>query len=383
LKWLISNKPVCHYPSYGAQRYLHGDLQFMWIFALTVLSGAFDDASAAFSSGKDEHSLFPENLKLDNDLEIRKLPVGCWGNYIEKINTKLISNAGDAALNTTYYGPPIEVLMIANANPVRQAPNTLNIKSAMSKIPFKVCSDLFMTDTAEMCDLVLPVSSFLEDEDWIGSYWHSYLVRSERVIPRYADSKTDVEIYAGLSAALGQKLDLIEAKRRMDMSILADERLSMVSDRVYLWNEPSYWLSAESKAELPLTIPDHNANNIYTKLQSNVLNATWHRFITVHCGTYINGQSDEPRIGKDDKEIPEIFLNPNIIKELNLSLGQRIKVVSSNGNEIYMRVSEDASVSLKYAYAYQGNKTINLLTNAYEAPGSGAPYAECFVRIIV
>ena len=364
LEWLVSNKPVCHFPSYGAQRYLHGDLQFMWIFALTVLSGAFEDPAAAFCSGKDEHALLPENLKIDREKcrETRQLPVGCWGNYIGKIS------------------PPVEALMIANADPARQSPDTLNIKSAMSKIPFKVCSDLFMSDTAEMCDLALPASSFLEDEDWLGSYWHSYLVRSERVMPRYADSKTDVEIYAGLSAALGLKLDLIEAKRQMDMSLLADKRLKPAGDRVYLWDEPSYWLSEDSFAELPVSVPEHDAG------ERDEL-----RLITVHCGEYINGQSDEPRFenprgdsypdeGRSGK-IPEIYLNPGKIKELNLRLGQKVKVVSSNGNAIFMRVNEGAGVSFENAFAYQGIRGINTLTNAHEAPGSGAPYAECFVSV--
>ncbi|MCL1940525.1 MAG: molybdopterin-dependent oxidoreductase [Synergistaceae bacterium] len=356
LTWIISNKPVCHIPSYGAQRYLHGDLQFMWVFALAVLSGAFDDPAAAFSSGKDEHSLFPDRFKLGRKgLQIRELPSGCWANYIGNIE------------------PPVEVLMIANGNPVRQSPDISNTKAAMSKIPFKVCSDLFMTDTAKMCDLVLPASSFLEDEDWIGSYWHSYLVRSERVIPRYADSKTDVEIYAGLSAALGLKLDLMEAKRRMDASVLADMRLQRVSRRVYSWDEVSWWLCDNSFAELPVSIP--KANEIQTGL----------RLITVHCGEYINGQSDEPGFEKiaqdDDDDTPDIFLNPDEIKKLNLSFGQEVKVVSSNGNAIFMRVKEDASIPAECAVAFQGNSRVNLLANAREAPGAGAPYAECFVRI--
>ena len=365
LTWLTLNKPVCHIPSYGAQRYLHGDLQFMWIFALSVLSGAFEEASAAFSSGKDEHVLYPKSLRLDckDGLELRNLPVGCWGNYIGVIK------------------PQIEVLMIANANPVRQSPDTSNTKSAMSKIPFKVCSDLFMTETALLCDLVLPVSSFLEEEDWIGSYWHSYLVRSEKVIPRYANSKTDVEIYAGLSDALRLNLDLIEAKRQMDELLLADKRLHRVNNNVYFWDEPSFWLSG-LKAELPLFVPDKDARKTYEV-----------RLITVHCGEYINGQSDEPhiKIGNtsdisedlDNRDnIPEISLNPDRIIKLNLLAGQKVRVISSNENEIIMRVKEDASISEEYAIAYQGLRNINFLTNAQEAPGAGAPYAECFVRKI-
>ncbi|MCL2146700.1 MAG: molybdopterin-dependent oxidoreductase [Synergistaceae bacterium] len=364
LTWLISNKPVCHLPSHGSQRYLHGNLQFMWIFALVVLSGAFDDPAAALSFGKEEHLLFPESRIFNNvkSPEVRELPVGCWSNFIGRIT------------------PPIEVLMIANANPLRQSPDIAGTKSAMSKIPFKVCSDLFMTDTAKICDLVLPASSFLEDEDWIASYWHSYLVRSEKVIPRYADSKSDVEIYAGLSDALKLNIDLIGAKRRMDKSLLEDKRLRCVSDRVYLCNEQSYWLS-DSIAELPVSIPENDTK----ETQSEV------RLITVHCRKYINGQSDEPHVktttrddfgflGEDDI-IPEIYLNPDKMRKLNIKLGRKIRVVSSNKNVVHMKVKEDSSISEEYAIAYQGGESINLLTNAYEAPGGGAPYAECFVRI--
>lgn len=357
LKWLVGNAPVCHFPAYGAQRYLHGNLQHKWIFALAVLTGAFENVAAAYAGSKDERALFPEGIKSE-PRDLRTFPAGCWSERI-----------GECA-------PPVEVLMIMNANPLRQTPDTAATMRAFSKIPFKVCSELFMTETAELCDLVLPTCSFLEESDFLGSYWHSYIVESEAVIPPVGESKTDIEIYDGLAKALGLSIDLEEKKRLIGELIFKkknEKNLRKVGERIYFWDEPNYWTDKKSCALLPVEIP---------KAQSETAERTHRtykkRLITVHRAEYINGQSDEVKLPNP----PEIFLNPSAIENLGFKIGQVAEVCSSNGQRLKMRLREDASLAENCAVAFQGQSGINLLTNALSAPGDGAPYAECFVEII-
>ena len=136
LSWLMKFRPVTHMPSYGSQRYLHGDMQFKWMFALSVISGGFEDPRSGLSFGKDEHSLFPKEL-VPRSENVRKFGTGTMGKDI---------------LDAT---PRISVLHITNADPVMQNPGSSGIVEAMRYVLFKVCTEIFMTETAKECDLVL------------------------------------------------------------------------------------------------------------------------------------------------------------------------------------------------------------------------------------
>jgi len=150
LLWLIKFSPVTHMPSYGSQRYLHGDMQFKWMFALSVISGGFEDPRSGLSFGKDEHALFPKELIPRSD-DVRKFGTGTMGKEIL-----------DAS-------PKIRVLHITNADPVMQNPGSSGIVRTMRSVPFKVCTEIFMSETEKECDLVLPAATYLEEgHDWLG-----------------------------------------------------------------------------------------------------------------------------------------------------------------------------------------------------------------------
>ena len=189
-RWLLSHYPVVHIPAYGAQRYLHGDMQFRWIFALAVLCGGFEDARAGLSFSKDEGALFPEGI-FEESSNIRRFGVTTWPAELLKAE------------------PPVRVLNILCANPAQQSPDSRLIEEALAAVDFKVCSEVFMTRTAELCDLVLPASIFLEEEDWIGGYGHSYISRNERVAAPRGECRSDWETYGALAERLGLDLDTV------------------------------------------------------------------------------------------------------------------------------------------------------------------------------
>ena len=78
---------------------------------------------------------------------------------------------------------PIKMAVITKSNLVNQLPNVNKLKKSLSKIDFKVCFDMFMTDTAKVCDLIIPTSSQLESEDLLfSSMMNPYLIYNEKLI---------------------------------------------------------------------------------------------------------------------------------------------------------------------------------------------------------
>ncbi|WP_045215088.1 menaquinone reductase molybdopterin-binding-like subunit QrcB [Desulfonatronovibrio magnus] len=58
-----------------------------------------------------------------------------------------------------------DVMMVYDANPVYALPGAEKAAEAFEQIPFKVCFNTFMDETAKKCDLLLPNPHFLERSD--------------------------------------------------------------------------------------------------------------------------------------------------------------------------------------------------------------------------
>jgi anaerobic selenocysteine-containing dehydrogenase len=74
---------------------------------------------------------------------------------------------------------PIRGLIVTEGNPVSCFPNTAKVKRALGKLDLLVVHELFMNDTTELADVVLPACTFLEKgEISIQSLRRDYPVRT-------------------------------------------------------------------------------------------------------------------------------------------------------------------------------------------------------------
>ncbi|MFW9916056.1 MAG: molybdopterin-dependent oxidoreductase [Candidatus Thorarchaeota archaeon] len=106
---------------------------------------------------------------------------------------------------------PIKAMFIMAANPILTSPNTSKIRKAFKKLDFLVVTDIFMTKTAELADIVLPACTFLEQ-----TYYAMYesgadlkptipglLLLRPQVIPPLEESRPDWQIIFDLAKKLG------------------------------------------------------------------------------------------------------------------------------------------------------------------------------------
>ncbi|HEX75213.1 MAG TPA: molybdopterin-dependent oxidoreductase [Dehalococcoidia bacterium] len=99
---------------------------------------------------------------------------------------------------------PIKMAIVLVANPLITAPNAKQIYDAFRKLEFVVVSELFMTPTAMLADIVLPAQHMVEHPG--VSYW----ISSIRTYPRGAKSPGETWADEKWIIALAQKLGLNE-----------------------------------------------------------------------------------------------------------------------------------------------------------------------------
>jgi anaerobic selenocysteine-containing dehydrogenase len=111
-----------------------------------------------------------------------------------------------AALTGEVTDPPIASLYVYCANPVASAPNaSLTIAGLRREDLFTVVHELFMTDTAEYADIVLPATSQLEHVDLHKPYGQRSLLYNTPAIAPLGEAKSNWEVMRLLAAALGYR----------------------------------------------------------------------------------------------------------------------------------------------------------------------------------
>ncbi len=109
-----------------------------------------------------------------------------------------------AALLGEAQDPPIKSLFVFAANPVASSPNAGRIVEGLQREDlFTVVHELFMTDTADYADIVLPATSQLEQTDLNKAYGHTYLTFNRPAIPPLAQSKSNWTVMRLLARAMG------------------------------------------------------------------------------------------------------------------------------------------------------------------------------------
>ncbi|WP_096201590.1 assimilatory nitrate reductase catalytic subunit NasC [Bacillus sp. FJAT-45350] len=97
----------------------------------------------------------------------------------------------------------IKALFLMGSNPVVSSPNALFVEKAMKKLDFLVVVDMFVSETARMADLILPTTSYLEDEGTMTNLEGRVVYRSAKRKPP-GEAKDDWKILCELATSLGR-----------------------------------------------------------------------------------------------------------------------------------------------------------------------------------
>ncbi|WP_091511857.1 molybdopterin oxidoreductase family protein [Amycolatopsis sacchari] len=142
----------------------------------------------------------PGYRKID-DPAAREHVAGVWG-----VPAESLPGPGRSAYELldalgTEDGP--KALLVFGSNVVVSAPRSAHIADRLSALDFLVVSDLVLSETAALADVVLPVTQWAEESGTMTNLEGRVLLRRRALEPP-AGVRTDLEVLQGLATRLGQ-----------------------------------------------------------------------------------------------------------------------------------------------------------------------------------
>ena len=150
---------VAIYVGNGLEHHENGINNIRAVFCLDGLLGSVDAKGGNYfsvPSGQRSLTIYEERPLLEQEpIGVDRFPV--LYDYHKECHTMTLM---DTILSGKPY--PFKALVLTAANPVLTNPNTVKVKKALSSLELFVVRDLFLTETAELADYVLPAASYLE-----------------------------------------------------------------------------------------------------------------------------------------------------------------------------------------------------------------------------
>ena len=182
-----AKKPLATIVGLGPSYWTDGGAKVRLIDALAAISGNIGVSGGGASTNFNARP--PFDLSMLDDAPRRQS------------RRVLLPRLGEDILATD--DPPLKMGWIAGANPAASAPNSHRVKEGLRSLEFLVVVEQFMSATAELADLVLPCTTYLEMDDIVTSYGHSWLSLCRQVVPPLKETKPDGEIMQALARRLG------------------------------------------------------------------------------------------------------------------------------------------------------------------------------------
>ena len=139
-----------------------------------------------------------------------------------------------------------QVFFSWNMNVAASGPRQGELRAALGREDlFTVVADLFMTDSAELADIVLPAASFLEFDDLMVPYFHLRLSAQVKVEEPPGEALPNQEIFRRLARAMSYREPaLYESDRDILDTLLAESGLGITFEALAArgsidpWPEP-------------------------------------------------------------------------------------------------------------------------------------------------
>jgi formate dehydrogenase major subunit len=144
--------------------------------------------------------MYPDYQPVESEANRRKFEAA-WGVPLDPKKGLTVVEITHAALRGE-----IKALTMMGENPFLSDPNQNKVRKALASLEFLATQEIFLTETAEFADVVLPASSFFEKE---GTYTNTdrRVQIGRPVIPLPGEARLDWKVVCELSTRLGYPMN--------------------------------------------------------------------------------------------------------------------------------------------------------------------------------
>jgi len=297
----------------------------------------------------------------------------------------------------------IKAVYIVGENPLLSEPALPHAEKAFKSLAFLVVQDIFLHETAQLADVVLPATSFAE-KDGTFSNSERRVQRIRKAVDAPGESRPDWQIISELGQRISQRLELgLEHEFGYSHpSEIWDEMAGLVP---FLSGISYDRLDAEGGIQWPCTDEAHPGTRfLYEEsfprgprakfvpfeqgerakelpsARYPLLLSTGRILYHWHGGT-MTRRSDG--LVARSPEI-EVSINPEDAERYSVTDGERVRLVSRRGELEGRAVHTDRMRpgEVFVPFVKLGDQAANFLTNAVYDPASGIPeYKVCAIRI--
>ncbi|MEJ4022596.1 molybdopterin-dependent oxidoreductase [Clostridioides difficile] len=294
---------------------------------------------------------------------------------------------------------PIKMVVITKSNMLNQLPDLVELERAFSKIEFKVCFDMFMTDTATLCDLFIPCTNTLESEDIIySSMTNPYITYNERAVKPVHKLMDEYYFFMELAKKMGlNDYPFVEKRTYLEKVIEPlkrfDENLDIekLKNNYFTIHSPVAWedkkfetpsgkyeLYSERIKSLGISPTPVYISNRYREIEDKNI---YFRLLTNHHADTLFSQHF-----MDKKSIAQAYINQSMAKKVGIK-DKDIVTLRSKKAKINVQINIDDGVGNYIVKMYVGwwkkHGNPNSLTDTGISDfGGQVTYNESMVEII-
>lgn len=313
-------------------------------------------------------------------------------------------------------GPPVTALFIQNMNPVTVAPEQRKVKQGFARDDLFVCvHEQFMTETAEVADIVLPATMFLEHDDLYQGGGHQHILLGPQLIDAPGECRSNHDVLCALAERVGASHPgfNMTARELIDWTLQKSGWGTVDELQANKWIDcqPDFetahysdgfgWPDGKFKFQVPwrdvkVAIPDPigpidevpEMPGHYESIEEATEDHPF-RLVTAPSRGYLNTSFTETPTSEKREGDPAAMIHPDDLVKLGVSDGDRIAMGNERG-EIRLKARSFEGVrrgvviveAIPKNSKFEGGVGLNTLTGADAAgPYGGAAFHDNHVWI--
>ncbi len=299
----------------------------------------------------------------------------------------------------------VRVLLVLGTNPVVSAPDARNVVTRLGALDLLVVCDPFLSETAELADVVLPVTQWAE-EDGTTTNLEGRVLRRRRAVDAPAGVWSDLEVLAALASRLRAGTAFPDDAFPTDPQAVFDELARASAGGAADYSGMTYdRLDASGGLYWPCPSPDHDGTprlfaesfatadgrarfvDVEHRPPAEDVDASYPLLLTTGrvLAQYQSGaQTRRVRSLRDASPHGFVELAREVADDLGVVEGEDVRVVSRRGVAVVpIRISESIrSDTVFMPFHWPGEARANSLTNPALDPISKMPeFKVCAVRV--